>query len=53
MFEVWNNMGIDVTRINRGMPKEIKLFSKTIEEAEDKPEKATLDTVKKLIRSLA
>lgn len=53
MFEVWNDMGIEVTRINRGMPKEIKLFSKTIEEAEDKPDKATLDTVKKLIRSLA
>ena len=53
MFEVWNDMGIDVTRINRGMPKEIKLFSKTIEEAEDKPDKAALDIVKKLIRSLA
>lgn len=53
MFEVWNDMGVEVTRINRGMPKEIKLFSKTIEEAEDKPDKSTLDTVKKLIRSLA
>lgn len=53
MFEVWDNMGIEVTRINRGMPKEIKLFSKTIEEAEGKPDKVTLDTVKKLIRSLS
>lgn len=52
MFEVWNDMGVEVTRINRGMPKEIKLFSKTIEEAEDKPDKSTLDSVKKLIRSL-
>ena len=30
MFEIWNNMNINVTRINRGTPKEIQSNKKVI-----------------------
>lgn len=53
MFEIWDDMGIEVTRINRGSPKEIKLFSKTLEEAEDRMEKNRFNELKKLLRNLA
>ena len=53
MFEVWNDLNIHVTRIDRGTPKEIKLFAKELEEADGKIEKETFDKLKKLIRSIA
>ena len=53
MFEIWNGMNINVTRINRGSPKEIRLFSKELENCEEKTDKATFEKLKKLIRSLA
>lgn len=53
MFEIWGNMNINVTRINRGSPKEIRLFSKTIDNCDDKTDKNSLEKLKKLIRSLA
>jgi len=53
MFDVWENMNINVTRIDRGTPKEIKLFAKTLEEAEGKTSKEDLEKLKKLIRSMA
>ncbi len=53
MFEIWRELGVEVTRINRGSPKEIKLFSKTVEEAESRVEKSTLDALRKLIRNMA
>lgn len=53
MFEIWNNMNINVTRINRGSPKEIRLFSKTIDVCEGKTDKSNFEKLKKLIRSLA
>ena len=53
MFEIWNNMDINVTRINRGSPKEIRLFSKTIDACDEKTNNGTLEKLKKLIRSLA
>ena len=53
MFEIWNNMNINVTRINRGTPKEIQLFSKVLDSCEEKTDKNTLEKLKKLIRSLA
>lgn len=52
MFEIWEELGVEVTRINRGMPKEIKLFSKTVDEAEEKADKNCIETVKKIIRSI-
>ncbi len=53
MLEIWKNMNINVTRISRGSPKEMSLFSKTIENCEEKTDKATLDKLTKLIRSIA
>ena len=51
MFETWEDTGVEVTRINRGSPKEIKLFSKTIEEAQAKLEQDDLSRLKKLLKS--
>ncbi|MCM1323105.1 MAG: hypothetical protein NC218_02875 [Acetobacter sp.] len=53
MFEIWGNMNINVTRINRGSPKEIRLFSKTIDNCDGKTDTSNLEKLKKLIRSLA
>lgn len=53
MFEIWGNMNINVTRINRGSPKEIRLFSKTIDNCDERTDKNNLEKLKKLIRSLA
>ena len=53
MFEIWDNMNINVTRINRGSPKEIRLFSKVMDNCEDRTDKSSLEKLKKLIRSLA
>jgi len=53
MFEVWDDIGVEVTRINRGSPKEIRLFSKTLQEADDRMEKSTLDSLKKLIKNIS
>ena len=53
MFEIWDDMDINVTRIDRGTPKELKLFSKTLEEAFEKIDSDKLEKVKKIIRSIA
>lgn len=52
MFETWNDMGINVTRINRGAPKEIRLFSKTLPEAEGKMSKKEFDKISKVFKNL-
>lgn len=53
MFEIWEEMNISVTRIDRGTPKELKLFSKTLEEGIEPIDKEKLEKVKKLIRNIA
>lgn len=53
MFEIWDGLNVNVTRINRGSPKEIRLFSKSLDVCEERTDKSTLDKLKKLIRSLA
>ncbi len=50
MFEIWDNLGIKATRIDRGMPKDLKLFNKALEEAEGPIDKDTLEKLKKIIR---
>lgn len=52
MFEIWDDMDIKVTRINRGMPKEIRLFSKTLTEAENPASARDIEKIGKLLRSL-
>lgn len=53
MFDIWNSIGVKVTRIDRGTPKEIPLFAKTLEEADGTPEKAVFEKIKKLLRGIA
>ena len=53
MFEIWDNMNISVTRIDRGSPKELKLFSKSLEDAESPIEKDEFEKLKKFVRSIA
>ena len=53
MFDIWSEMDINVTRINRGEPKMIQLFSKSIEAAEEKVDPAIFEKLKKLIYSIA
>lgn len=53
MFDTWRDVGVDVTRINRGSPKEIKLFSKTVADADGRMEKGSFNALKKLLKSLS
>ena len=52
MFEVWHDMNINVTRINRGAPKEIPLFTKTLNESEGVPDKKDIDKLIKTLKNL-
>ena len=52
MFDTWDNSGVEVTRINRGMPKEIKLLSKTLPEASGHLNKKDFDNVRRILKSL-
>lgn len=51
MLEIWEETKVKVTRINRGSPKEIQLFSKTVEEADAKLDREELNRLKKLIKA--
>ncbi len=53
MFEIWDDIGVNVTRIDRGTPKELKLFSKTLDEAIESIDKDKLEKIKKLIRNIS
>ena len=52
MFETWNNMNINVTRIDRGMPRELKLFAKTLEDIDNSIDTERFEKIKKIIRNL-
>ena len=52
MFEIWNKMDIEVTRINRGAPKEIHLFSKSLDEAEGQIDRKELNRLRKILKSI-
>ncbi len=52
MFDIWDDMDIKVTRINRGAPKEIQLFSKTLGEAEGSVSRQDMDKLRKILKSL-
>ena len=53
MFDIWKEMSVNVTRIDRGTPKEIPLFAKTLEEADGTVDKAVFEKIRKLLRSIA
>ena len=53
MFDVWKDIGVKVTRIDRGTPKEIPLLAKTLENADGNVDKSVFEKIKKLLRSIA
>lgn len=53
MFETWDEMDISVTRIDRGSPKELKLFSRTLDEAVEPISKDKFEKIKKVIRNIS
>ena len=52
MFDIWNDMNIDVTRIDRGSPKELKLFSKALLDAIDTINKDKFEKIRKLVKNI-
>ena len=52
MLDIWKDIGVKVTRIDRGTPKEIPLFAKTLEDADGNVDKAVFEKIKKLLRSI-
>ena len=52
MFEIWAESDIMVTRINRGAPKEIKLFSKTLNEAGPPMQKKNYEKLRNILNDL-
>ena len=52
MFETWDNLHINVTRIDRGMPRELRLFAKTLEDADKSIDIERFEKIKKIIRNL-
>lgn len=52
MFDTWRDLNINVTRIDRGMPRELKLFAKTLEDADNKIDIERFEKIKKLVRNL-
>lgn len=53
MFEIWDEIKINVTRIDRGTPKELKLFAKALDDANGKISHDKFEKIKKLVRSIA
>lgn len=53
MLDIWKEMKINVTRIDRGTPKELKLFAKALNEADGAADKENFEKIKKLIRNIA
>lgn len=51
MFDIWSDLNIEVTRINRGSPKEIRLFSKTLHEAENPISKNNMEKLRKTLKN--
>ncbi len=52
MLDIWKEMKINVTRIDRGTPKELKLFAKALNEADGAADKENFEKIKKLIRNI-
>ena len=53
MFDIWDEIGVNVCRIDRGTPKEIKPFAKALDETIENIDKDKLEKIKKLIRNIA
>ena len=53
MFEIWNDLNVKVTRIDRGTPKDIPLLAKALDDAGASADRNTFENIKKLVRNLA
>lgn len=53
MFDIWDDLGVNVTRIDRGTPKEIKLFARTLPDAREPIGKGDFENIKKIIHNIA
>ena len=53
MFDIWKDIDVTVTRIDRGTPKEIPLFAKKLDDADGAVDKSVFEKIKKLLRSIA
>lgn len=53
MFDIWSDLGVEVTRIDRGTPKELKLFNKALDDAENSISNDDFEKIKKTIRNMA
>ena len=49
MLDIWRELKVNVTRIDRGTPKEIPLFAKTLEDADETVDKSVMEKLKKLL----
>ena len=52
MFDIWTDMEINVTRINRGAPKDINLFSKALNNAGTPMPKNDFERLRKILKNL-
>ncbi len=53
MFDIWQEVDVNVVRIDRGTPKEIPLFAKSLEESEENMPKEDAEKLKKLLRGMS
>ena len=52
MFEIWESLHINVTRIDRGTPKEIRLFARALPEAEKPIAPGKLDKLLNILHNM-
>lgn len=53
MFEIWDSLHINVTRIDRGTPKDIKLFARALPDADKPIAPGKLDKLINILRNMA
>lgn len=51
MLDTWNDLGVKVCRIDRGMPKDLPLFVKSLNDVDDKTDSDTVEKLKKILRN--
>ncbi|MBQ9034575.1 MAG: hypothetical protein IJ099_01265 [Alphaproteobacteria bacterium] len=52
MFDIWKELNINVTRVNRGAPKEIQLFSRTLPEANGSMPHKEFERLRKVLKDM-
>ena len=53
MFEIWDSLNVNVTRIDRGTPKEIKLFARALPDADKPIAPGKLDKLINILRNMS